>query len=74
MESFFREYKIFWSIWKAIHDYRVDDLTALGEQLRAEGVTIVDDIETVEYGKFVHILDIEGNKNRAIGTYGWIKY
>ncbi len=25
-------------------------------------VTIVDSIETVEYGKFVHILDIEGNK------------
>jgi len=25
-------------------------------------VTILDKIETVEYGKFVHILDVEGNK------------
>ncbi len=43
-------------------NYTVKDLTALVEQLKAEGVTIVDDIETVEYGKFVHLLDIEGNK------------
>jgi hypothetical protein len=25
-------------------------------------VTILDEIETVEYGKFVHIMDAEGNK------------
>jgi predicted enzyme related to lactoylglutathione lyase len=25
-------------------------------------VTAVDEIETVEYGKFVHIMDSEGNK------------
>jgi hypothetical protein len=25
-------------------------------------VTIADKIETVEYGKFVHIIDVEGNK------------
>ena len=30
--------------------------------LKKNGVTIVDDIETVDYGKFVHILDAEGNK------------
>lgn len=43
-------------------NYRVDDLVALVDQLKAEGVTIVDEIEIVEYGKFVHILNIEGNK------------
>lgn len=43
-------------------NYRVENLEALVEQLKEEGVTIVDNIETVEYGKFVHILDAEGNK------------
>ena len=31
-------------------------------QLKSEGVTIVDNIEDTDYGKFVHILDLEGNK------------
>ena len=35
---------------------------ALVEELRKENVTIVDKIESYDYGKFVHILDIEGNK------------
>lgn len=43
-------------------NYRVDNLTALVAQLKKEGVTIVDTVETVDYGKFVHIMDIEGNK------------
>jgi len=43
-------------------NYRVENLEALVEQLRKDSVTITDKIETVEYGKFVHILDIEGNK------------
>lgn len=43
-------------------NYTVDNLEALVEQLKKEGVTILDNIETFEYGKFVHILDIEGNK------------
>src|SRR6266496_5969480 len=43
-------------------NYRVDNLEALAAQLKNEGVTIVDKIEDTEYGKFVHILDIEGNK------------
>jgi len=43
-------------------NYRVADLEALVAELRNEGVTIVDNIETFEYGKFVHILDEEGNK------------
>ena len=43
-------------------NYRVENLEALVEELRKENVTIVDKIETYDYGKFVHILDIEGNK------------
>ena len=43
-------------------NYRVENLEALVEELRKNGVTIVDTIESVEYGKFVHILDVEGNK------------
>ena len=43
-------------------NYRVDDLEALVEELKKEGVTIVDKIETYDYGKFVHIIDMEGNK------------
>jgi len=43
-------------------NYRVDNLQALVAQLKADNVTILDDIESFDYGKFVHILDIEGNK------------
>lgn len=43
-------------------NYRVADLVALLEQLKRNGVTVLDTIETVEYGKFAHIMDIEGNK------------
>jgi predicted enzyme related to lactoylglutathione lyase len=43
-------------------NYRVENLAALVEELKANGVTIVDTIETYDYGKFLHILDIEGNK------------
>ena len=43
-------------------NYRVENLEALVEQLKKEGVTIVDNIETYDFGKFVHILDAEGNK------------
>lgn len=43
-------------------NYRVDDLEALVKQLKEEGVTIVDEMEIYEYGKFIHILDAEGNR------------
>lgn len=43
-------------------NYRVENLEALLIELRKNGVTITDSIEAVEYGKFVHILDLEGNK------------
>jgi len=43
-------------------NYRVENLEWLVGELKKEGVTIVDKIESFEYGKFVHILDLEGNK------------
>ena len=43
-------------------NYRVENLVGLVEELKKEGVAIVDTIETYDYGKFVHILDAEGNK------------
>ncbi len=43
-------------------NYRVENLENLIDKLRSDSVTILDTIETVSYGKFVHILDIEGNK------------
>ena len=43
-------------------NYRVENLQSLVEELRKEGVTVLDTIETSDYGKFVHIMDNEGNK------------
>ncbi len=43
-------------------NYRVENMETLVEELLKEGVTIVDTIESFDYGKFVHILDGEGNK------------
>ena len=43
-------------------NYRVENLVALVDELKKEGVTIADTIETASYGKFVHIMDIEENK------------
>lgn len=43
-------------------NYRVENLEALVEELKKENITIVDKIETYDYGKFVHIMDLEGNK------------
>lgn len=43
-------------------NFRVENIEALVSELKANGVTILDDIETYPYGKFVHILDPENNK------------
>lgn len=43
-------------------NYRVENLENLVTELRKEGVIILDSIESFDYGKFVHILDNEGNK------------
>ena len=43
-------------------NYRVADLEWLVDKLKEEGVKVLDEIEQLDYGKFVHILDPEGNK------------
>ena len=43
-------------------NYRVHDMESLVIELKRDGVMIVDSIESFNYGKFVHILDNEGNK------------
>lgn len=43
-------------------NYRVQNIEALVTNLKENEVTILDEIETYDYGKFVHIMDAEGNK------------
>ncbi|MEI6060115.1 MAG: VOC family protein [Bacteroidota bacterium] len=43
-------------------NYRVQNIEGLVRNLRTGGATILDSIETYDYGKFVHILDPEGTK------------
>ncbi|MDC1469821.1 VOC family protein [Flavobacteriaceae bacterium] len=43
-------------------NFRVENLNNLITVLKSEGVTIVGDIQTFDYGKFAWILDPEGNK------------
>ncbi|MDO6490142.1 MULTISPECIES: VOC family protein [unclassified Cellulophaga] len=43
-------------------NFRVENLVKLLEVLKAEGVTIVGEIEEYSYGKFGWILDPDGNK------------
>ena len=43
-------------------NYRVQNLEGLLVKLKAAGVTICDEVEEFEYGKFVHIMDLDGNK------------
>lgn len=43
-------------------NYRVENLEYLLEELKKEGVEVLDEIENLEYGKFAHIIDPEGNK------------
>ncbi len=42
-------------------NYRVENLATLLDELKKEGVTIVDEVAEYDYGKFVHIMDPEGN-------------
>ena len=42
-------------------NYRVQEIEKLVKKLRKNGVEIIDEITTYPYGKFVHVLDPEGN-------------
>lgn len=43
-------------------NFRVKDLENLVPKLIDEGVIVLDQIETFEYGKFIHIMDPDGTK------------
>jgi len=43
-------------------NYRVQNIEGLVIKLKENGVTILDSIETYDFGKFIHIMDAEGNK------------
>lgn len=43
-------------------NYRVQNIEGLVHKLKANGVTMLDSIATYDYGKFVHIMDADGNK------------
>ena len=43
-------------------NYRVRNIEGLVNKLKENGVTILDEIVTYDYGKFIHIMDAEGNK------------
>lgn len=43
-------------------NYRVQNIEALVNKLKENGVTILDDMASYDYGKFIHIMDSEGNK------------
>lgn len=43
-------------------NYRVQNIEGLVDKLKENGVTILDEIASYDYGKFVHIMDAEGNK------------
>ncbi|MCF8314792.1 MAG: VOC family protein [Ignavibacteriales bacterium] len=43
-------------------NYRVQNIEGLVKKLEANGVRILDTLETYDYGKFIHIMDAEGNK------------
>ena len=43
-------------------NYTVQNIEELLNKLKENGVTILDNIATYDFGKFVHIMDAEGNK------------
>ncbi len=43
-------------------NYQVQNIEELATKLKENGVTILDSIATYDYGKFVHVLDNDGNK------------
>ncbi len=43
-------------------NYRVQNIEAFVQQLRDAGVNILDEIEDTAFGKFVHLMDTDGNK------------
>lgn len=60
-----------WSPFSSTSDYfdgqymlnfRVENIEALVEELKAAGVEIANEVSTEDYGKFVHIIDGDGQR------------
>ena len=47
---------------RAMINFRVDDLAGLEKHLRSLNTTIVNEIASYDFGKFLHIEDPEGNR------------
>ncbi len=43
-------------------NYTVQNLEGLVSKLKESGVIILDEMVTYDFGKFIHIMDAEGNK------------
>lgn len=43
-------------------NYRVENIEAIVDHCKENGIEVCDEIESYSYGKFVHILDPEGRK------------
>ena len=43
-------------------NYTVQNIEGLVAKLKENGVTVLDSIVTYDFGKFIHIMDAEGNK------------
>lgn len=43
-------------------NYQVQNIEGLINKLKENGVTILDELVTYDFGKFIHIMDSEGNK------------
>lgn len=43
-------------------NYTVQNIEDLVKNLKENGVTVLDEIASYDYGKFVHIMDADGNK------------
>lgn len=43
-------------------NYRVQNIEGLVNKLKENGVTILDEMVSYDFGKFIHIMDAQGNK------------
>jgi predicted enzyme related to lactoylglutathione lyase len=43
-------------------NYRVQNIEQLVINLKENGVTILDELTSYDFGKFIHIIDLDGNK------------
>ena len=54
-------------------NYRVENIEGLLEELKVQGVEVLDDLAAYEFGKSAHIMDSEGNKTELLGALAnWI--